>query len=62
MAVELVLTTTPEGNITASHAGKPLGPPTALAGLPRITADSNPYRNAPVELGQRLFAALGGAA
>ena len=60
MAIEIVLTTTPAGNITASHAGKPLGPPTPLAGLPRITADANPYRNAAVELGQRLYPALGG--
>ncbi|MEI8334700.1 MAG: cyclic nucleotide-binding domain-containing protein [Chloroflexota bacterium] len=62
MAVEIVLTTTPEGTITASHAGKPLGPPTPLAALPRIATDANPFRNAPVELGQRLYPALGGAA
>ena len=61
MAVEIILTTTPEGNVLAAHAGRPLGPPTPLAALPRITADSNPYRNAPIELGQRLFPALGGA-
>ena len=61
MAVEIILTTV-DGAVTATHAGRPLAAATALADLPRITADANPYRMAPVELGQRLFAALGGPA
>ncbi len=61
MTVELHLNTN-DGNVVATHQGVPLGAPTPLADLPRITADSNPYRYATFELGHKLFRALGGDA
>jgi len=61
VAVTITLSTA-DGQVVATHDGRRLAGPTPLATLPRITGDSNPYRISPIELGQRLYAALGGSA
>jgi len=61
MAVTITLSTS-DGQVVAMHDGRPLADAVALDSLPRITADSNPYRLDPAGLGARLYAALGGPA
>ena len=64
MAIQLTLTATPDHHLLA-HLGDeahPLTAPTPLTDLPRIDGDSNPFRLDPYGLGERLFAAMGGAA
>ncbi len=67
MAVHLTLSVDDAGAVRALHAGTLLTEPTPSDSLPRISrkandAESNPYRFAPQELGERLFAAMGGGA
>ncbi|MCU0501324.1 MAG: CHAT domain-containing protein, partial [Anaerolineae bacterium] len=59
MAVTITLSIA-DGSVVAAHAGRPLTDGVALDTLPRITANSNPYRLDPAGLGARLYAALGG--
>ena len=67
MTVELILAVGADNAVTATVSGaeKPLAGPTPLTDLPTIAVDdkqreSNPFIAAPFELGNRLFAAMGG--
>ena len=67
MAVHLTIRVTDDGMLVASHQGDVLAEGTPFAALRRIerkadNRESNPYRTAPFELGQTLYAAMGGEA
>ena len=61
MTIQLTLTVV-DNQLIAQHGATLLTAPTPLADLPRIAAQSNPFRYTPYELGLTLYHALGGQA